>query len=1117
MSNIIASSSIEVIQETDQLSSKVLIRKFGQENDSVELTILDLNDDVVLVDENFTEFHPAGVIDGDGLYNSVNIDFANALRKYGINSGIYKMKFSFQRKLIKNTFEDLFYIDTISPSKQELVVASNVLSDEELDKGINDIIVSLNSAYIKDINLNFGNGIYTLVINSAVDGFESPHKGLFRLYEPLPLSVSEGSPFRIIEEIINPIELIVDLGVEETIEEKTDLVELRGPNLNVDFRLNTSVSSGYKCYNEILQEGAISSSFNNLQNYLSQSIPVDLDFDQIDLESGYTFGNFIHFSSATERLKNFKYKIGLIESYENGIRQLNTITGSTSQSVAVVNEKDSLDNNINGVVQGFDYYERYLYFESGTYAWPKRNTNKPYIQYSVSSSQVLDWYGSETPGNPYYGGQIYSASYYDDCNIHLLRDTLPQHILDSPDNDMYLTFVDMVGQHFDGIWVYINSITDIPQADSKISDGISKELVFNALKQTGISAFDQFENTNLFEYLIGDDKEGNFQYQPPISQSMVRATDSGSLTKGDITKEVWKRLYHNAPYLLKTKGTERGIKALIAAYGIPETVLHVKEYGGPTVNKADYRTFSYQKYSKALHVDSETPPSNRPINLNDMAPGDNTFQLRANVINDGTYGNDGLQRIMGIGELYEVRLSQSIQPSLINSGNFSHLVLYSGSTKLSSSSLFPAYDGNFWNYSLVFNSASISSSITAYATKASDNQNIWLNSCSYNTLSSGDVTGILNSSFNGGSSTIEYIAGIGFKGYLQEVRAYNEELTTKTIATQSLSPFNYNGNSVSSSYDKMYLRIPLGSDLVTSSYIGLSPSFNSAPNTEFHTLYSGAITFPPHAGSEKFSSSIETHHLTTPDTVGASMVSSKVRIDSGSVYDDILSPVISVETSPQDRQPNDYSDIGVFFSPTFEYNEDIVYTLGPFRLDDYIGDPTHFTASSYPNLDTLKNLYHRKVNKRYDFSDYIKTIQYFDHTIFKIIEQFLPAKANVKTGLLIEPHYLERTKFPGNPLSHEEVSIHELDYIPTGNLSSVYETPIEPYYNILDTFDGSFTDPFENNATTSRRSSIYYNVVRPYNQLTAGVVQPGLSQDYPTDFTVGVNPEDGGNDSPLSK
>ena len=37
-------------------------------------------------------------------------------------------------------------------------------------------------------------------------------------------------------------------------------------------------------------------------------------------------------------------------------------------------------------------------------------------------------------------------------------------------------------------------------------------------------------------------------------------------------------------------------------------------------------------------------------------------------------------------------------------------------------------------------------------------------------------------------------------------------------------------------------------------------------------------------------------------------------------------------------------------------------------------------------------------------------IEYTDHTLFKIIEQWVPFKSNTKTGLLIEPHYLDRSK-----------------------------------------------------------------------------------------------------------
>ena len=1114
---IINSSSIEPIREVSQLQSKTLIRKFGQENDNIELTILDLNGTTVLSDEQFTDFQPAGILDSNGLYNSVNIDFNNVLRDYGFNSGVYRMNFSFQRKLILNTLNKYFYISEISPSRREIKAQSNTLSDTEVQTGIENLIASLNQSYIKDINLNFGNANYSLVINVALDTFESPTTVLFKLYDPLPASVGVNTPFRIIEEIINPIELTVDLGEPIPVEDPTEM--LRGPNLQVDFRLNSSVPSQFRTYDEVLKNGAITSSFNNLQNYLSQSIPVDLDFDSTTTTSGYTFENFIHFSSAVERLKNFNYKLGLLETYDTDIATLNTITGSTSESVAVVGEKASLEGKKDQVIQGFDYYERYLYFESGTYAWPKSNSSRPYINYSTTSSQARTWLGSEDYTNGYYGGQLLSASLYDDCNVHILRDTLPEHILNNTDNALYVSFVDMVGQHFDGIWAYIDSITDIPQSDSKLTDGISKELVSYALDQIGLSAFDQFENANLFEYLIADDGQGTFQYQAPVSQSMVSASNDGSIPKGDITKEVWKRLYHNAPYLLKTKGTERGLKALISAYGIPETILHVKEYGGPVVDKTSFRTFSYQKYSKMLR---STPYPATSFNLIDIS-GSNfrtdtkTIQGRFKLDFDSvTPGRQTLFYLASGSRGVSFNVSQSVDNNLLSSESFASLNIanFNGSSGVADviSNQAPLYNGGVWNFTITIDSGS-SNTASFYATQTTPNLNTYAISCSLGVEDF--LTGSLNT-----NTRLEIAAGLldgaaqapaggPFEGNVQEIRLYTELLSLDTIVTQSLSPFNYNGNTISSSYDTLYLRVPLGSDLKTPS--GFYED-NKAPNPSFRNQYSASIdAFLPRSF---FTSLEETHHLTTPDTVGSAMVSDKVRIDSGSVDDNILSPFISAETSPQDRQPNDYSDLGVFFSPTFEINEDIVYTLGAFRMDDYIGDPQDYTSGSYPDLASLKDQYFKKVERRYDFWDYIKLIQYFDHTLWRIIEQFLPAKVNARTGLVIEPHYLERTKFAGTPIITEEKTIHEANYSGTGSLSSEYVAMLEANYDIQEVFSGSFGTVTENNAQTSRRSSLYFNFVAPYNNPTAGVTQPGLVQEYPTDYSIEVNPDDGNNFPP---
>ena len=93
---------------------------------------------------------------------------------------------------------------------------------------------------------------------------------------------------------------------------------------------------------------------------------------------------------------------------------------------------------------------------------------------------------------------------------------------------------------------------------------------------------------------LKDDSDIAF-YDTPANQTLVTASNDGSVAKQDITKEVWKRLYHNAPYLLKTKGTERGLRALMSCYGDPASMLNVKEYGGPTKDKSTYKIFTYDK------------------------------------------------------------------------------------------------------------------------------------------------------------------------------------------------------------------------------------------------------------------------------------------------------------------------------------------------------------------------------------------------------------------------------------------------------------------------------------------------------------------------------------------
>ena len=752
----------------------------------------------------------------------------------------------------------------------------------------------------------------------------------------------------------------------------------------------------------------------------------------------YHFENFIHFSSATDRLKNFNYKLSLLEVYNNQLADVNSITGGTANTTVVLNTKAEIRNKQSKLIKGFDGYERFLYYTTGSniFTWPKRSDN---TLYSISSSNAKTWLGSGEGASDNYGGQLLSASLFDNINVHALNKRIPSHITDNPANDQYTLFINMMGHHFDQIWLYIKHITKTK--DTHHLRGVSKELVYFTLKSLGLNTFDQFENSNLIEYILGEGQSGSayYDYAPSQSaagairhpQTLVTASNAGSIPKSDITKNIWKRLYHNAPYLLKTKGTERGLRALMSCYGVPATILNVKEYGGPTSDKSTYKTFTYEKSSLAFRGNSGTEgyfvKTNWSSSTTDvLSASAKTIEFRIKPYKLSSVANYHLLSLSGSTPNNDINLVLNTYTgkdkySSGDSSQFGKLSLYMDGAIKSSTDDFPIYNGDFWNVFVGTNGTSGSASDLVFgAYQANHLKNIFKYTSSIliseqtRSLTFGDAYytgnkgGALEAYIGGtppnSASAYDNVDGLRYSGSIQELRYYfGDFLNDHTRTQHALEPFMYAGNTTSSAYNKLVLRLPLGSNDKenTSSF---HPNIDRAYLGMERGVSSSMI-------SQNWEEIIENHYLPTPDTVGKSTTSEKVRFDEGTIEDNILSPYSKVETSTQDRQPLDTTDLGVFFSPTEEINEDIIYTLGSFRLDDYIGDPLQQFSGSYDDLLSLRKEYTQKLKRRYNYWDYIRTIQYIDHTLFKLVEQFVPMKANLKTGLVIEPHYLERTKF----------------------------------------------------------------------------------------------------------
>ena len=988
-------------------------------------------------------------------------------------AGKYKIKLNIQRNKIFKKGDNLFNIKEISPSRREIRSIIPSIENNSFDKSINLFISEIEtSSYFKDIILNFGNDLNFIGINVLLNKNPNKHELLIKLLEPLSSSITTKSTFKVSELIIDPITVTVDLGEPEFVSD-VDIIPLQGPNFKINVRENSSMPSDYKNYNELL-EHSLTSSYQHLLNQLENREVPEIVYDYVrpisssteTIDVPYHFENFVHFGSAVDRLKNFKYKLSLIELYNRQIGEIESITSTIPQ--VALNNKETINSKKEKLIRGLDGYEQFLYYGTGSnnFTWPKFTSASLPLLHSVTSSEALTWLGSENFNSPYYGGQLLSASQFDFKNEYGLINLVPKHIVDNEDNSFYKTFTHMIGHHFDHIWTHIKHTTEINETHH--TRGVSRDLVYFTLKSLGLETFDQFENANLIEYILGEGSTGSLFYDPQhshatssLASETLVTTSTKSVPKGDITKEIWKRLYHNAPYLLKTKGTERGLRALMSCYGVPSTVLNVKEYGGPVKDKTQYKTFSYDKSSLALHGSSSNNgyflktawSSSHTAQFTTTDESDQnaktvTFRIKPVRSNDQYH----LFTLSGSGQnasrpAYDTHLVLTPYrgADISSSGDFEQygkLDVYSGSGLVASTSNFPIYNGKFWNIfmgketdtSKVFNQ--FTDGYYNGTVKFGAYQSNHLKNVSYYT-SSFDITentrrfcwGNDNAVVFSEGATFAYFCGVPqnsnnhydvvdnltYTGSLQEVRYYfasasTEILNPKILKIQALDPFIYAGNTTSSAYDEVIFRAPLGSNLVCETDQTIDSS-SSHPNLDMHYIPTASISSS--VSGVRYKEVLEVHHLPTPDTVGIAMTSEKVRLDEGSIDDDILSIDRRSEISVLDRQPQDFEDLGVFFSPQTEINEHIIYNMGAFRLDDYIGSPlpSAQTASFYSDLKHLRDDYFKRVPNRFNYWDYIKTIQYIDHTLFKLIEQWVPMKANLKTGLLIEPHYLERTKF----------------------------------------------------------------------------------------------------------
>ena len=76
---------------------------------------------------------------------------------------------------------------------------------------------------------------------------------------------------------------------------------------------------------------------------------------------------------------------------------------------------------------------------------------------------------------------FWCESRYDYNNVNYLPNNIPQFVKDDEENGEFIMFLDMIGQHFDILWTYVESVNRTRKIEHKQKSGLSDELVERCL------------------------------------------------------------------------------------------------------------------------------------------------------------------------------------------------------------------------------------------------------------------------------------------------------------------------------------------------------------------------------------------------------------------------------------------------------------------------------------------------------------------------------------------------------------------------------------------------------------------------------------------------------------
>ena len=675
-------------------------------------------------------------------------------------------------------------------------------------------------------------------------------------------------------------------------------------------------------------------------------------------------------------------------------------TASASGSIDQwANTSTLASKNIQELIRGFDGYEKELWFDTGriysaSNASIHKNTyttnNKYKADYTYPKVLGIPLATTHSSGSNWYDEMSAIARDYDESNENTLTQNIPNYLFEDSGSSDFMKFTDLIGHHFDNVKIYIKNLENLSSRYPRVDKEISSPMAAAVIESFGVSIPSIASVETLVKYVTGH--------------------NTGSITQKEIADEYYKRYLHALPFLLKSKGTKQSIHSLLNVFGINPNILTIREslLGKYTTIEPVKVAVKEQDFSLNFNSGSYLTV---PFSSSLREP--KTIQMRFSLSDSRT------QTIMNFEPSASYRLNAVVHPSASTQtyhANYGRLDLVSGSVQGShpdsgsmiSSEYFDLFDENHVSVQLKHHGSGVKLDIR----KIENEETTFSASLQESAPSMSADWASLSDAYIGHpapSASVGYISAS-----LDEFRLWGEDINDGKFIEFVENPGMYAGNTYSSSLQDLFVRLSfnLPTDVSSSGYVvNTSPYVSKSIGVDLTNISSSRFNSggaPLYQTQRGIRTVIENSYKAGGNVPTTDMIRiAPAPILSGSLDSraTLRKPAHKWATSSMGS-----TDIDMSLSPIDAVDRDIIRSFGNINLGDYIGRPIDRESDRYTLLNDLENTFIRELAPTIDYNAFIRFFDKFLHIFSEVVEEYIPARANLTEGIVIRSPIIDRNK-----------------------------------------------------------------------------------------------------------